>query len=302
MSNQEEQYVRLKSYKQLFINNTNKMIDQYNEQSIELFKNNISSVIKNIQKEYKEKEIKNISGSGSGSDSGSDSDDLTFVDFLNKKMSCEIDKMVSKQNYKYEREVKNTLDSELTTFLNKTLFMIFDIKRKQEQSTEMMISNLINQSPFMNKEDDDDDADDDDETNSGNEEESSIKRFLERFNLNTSDNEDIENLDEINTNCINSDIEDADSEEEEDEEEEVEEEEPEEEEPEEEEPEEEENNMEKEQKEYLNTKTLIDLKAIAKTLEITLKYGGKHKSKLTLVNEIYEKEKEELKKLNKQND
>ena len=55
---------------------------------------------------------------------------------------------------------------------------------------------------------------------------------------------------------------------------------------------------EKEQKEFLNEKNLTDLKAIAKTLEIPLKYGGKHKSKSTLVNEIYEKEKEELKNLN----
>ena len=44
----------------------------------------------------------------------------------------------------------------------------------------------------------------------------------------------------------------------------------------------------------LNEKNLSDLKAIAKTLYIPLKYGGKNKSKATIINDIYEKEKEEF--------
>ena len=280
MSNKVEQYSRLNTYKELFNKKITSTIEQYNDQRIELFKNNISKAIKSIKEDYKDKQqIDN-----------SEKNEIEFMDFLNKKMDDEINKTISNFNKKCEKEVKNTIDSELTTFLNKTLFMIFDIKRKQEQTTEMMISNLINHSPYMNvdedndQSDEDDDNDEDDSINSGNEEEHSIKRFLERFNLNSSDNEDIDNLDEINTNCINSDSEDIQEEEEEEEKEEKEEEEG-----------EDEEDEGKEDKEFLNEKTLTDLKAIAKTLDIPLKYRGKHKSKANIINEIYEKEKEESK-------
>ncbi len=323
MSNkEEEQYYRLKSYKEHFNKKMFNCIEQYNKQSIDLFKLIIKKNIIKFKKEHKKIQITNISDSDSDSGLSSDTNELSFEEFFNKKFGDEIDNIVSKQNNKYEREFKNTLDNELTTFLNKTLFMIFDIKRQQEQTTEMMISNLINRSVSVNEDDEDDEEDED-------EEESSIKRFLERFNLNSSDNEDMENLDEIDTNCINSDIgeeveEDTDDDVEEevddvdvDVEEEVDdvdvdvdvdvEEETDDEEEDKIEKnthneEEEEDKIEKEQKQFLNEKNLTDLKAIAKTLDIPLKYGGKHKSKSTIINEIFEKEKEELKKLNKQND
>ena len=163
MSNEGEQTARLNSYKKLFNQKLITTMEQYNEELLELCKKNISSIIKKIQKEYEPKQTNNSLGYSSSSDSDVDTDSLPFMNFLNKKMSDEINYMSLKLNAKYKRDVKNTLDSELTTFLNKSLFMIFDIKRKQEQITEMMISNLINQSPSLNEDDDGDDDDDDDD-------------------------------------------------------------------------------------------------------------------------------------------
>ena len=117
MSSSEEQYTRLNSYKTLFSKKIASTIEQYNEQSIEFFKTRLSKIIKNIQDNYKEKQDA----------SSSETEEETFIDFLNSQIGDEIDKMSIGFNTKYKREVKNTLDSELTTFLNKTLFMIFDI-------------------------------------------------------------------------------------------------------------------------------------------------------------------------------
>ena len=305
----KEHHERFKNYKDMFNKKISNTIEQYNEEYIELFKTNINKIIKNIHKEYEDNKVINTSkyntrsgsnvdsSSSSGSGSSSDTDDLSYEDLLNKKLGEELDKIIIKKHKKYEMEIKNILDSELTTFLNKTLFMIFDIKRKQEQTTEMMISNLVNH--YTQSSEDGSSVDDDEEEDINNEE-SSIKLFLERFNLNSSDNEDMENLDEINTNCINSDNEDEENEDDENEEneddenEDEENEENEDDENEENEDEDDEEKIEREQKEFLNEKTVNDLKAIAKTLDIPLKCNGKHKSKSTLINEIYDKEKEEL--------
>ena len=108
----------------------------------------------------------------------------------NEKLETIIDTVSSKNRKLINKELNSLIDDELTSFLNKTLFMIFNIKRIQEQNTESFISNLINTSSYENKSDSEEDQEHD------SDKQDNFHRYLERFNLsgvhNSSDNEEEE--------------------------------------------------------------------------------------------------------------
>tara|TARA_B110000967_G_C18785231_1_gene510406 strand:+ start:75 stop:1118 length:1044 start_codon:yes stop_codon:yes gene_type:complete len=108
----------------------------------------------------------------------------------NEKFETIIDTVSSKNRKLINKELNSLIDDELTSFLNKTLFMIFNIKRIQEQNTESFISNLINTSSYENKSDSEEDQEHD------SDKQDNFHRYLERFNLsgvhNSSDNEEEE--------------------------------------------------------------------------------------------------------------